>query len=100
MSTTTINIKIDDDLKDQAAALAEEFGMSLGTMAKALLKQAVRKKSISLDARTELFPPEQMTPEMERIIGEFDARMKAGTLELSPKFDNKKDMEAWLNADE
>lgn len=81
MSTTTINIKIDAELKELAAELAEEFGMSLGTMTKVLLKQAVRKKSISLDARTELFPPEQMTPEMARIIGEFEAERRAGTLE-------------------
>lgn len=100
MSTATATIKIDDKLKNDAQALAEELGMSFGTLVKVLLKQAVRKKGIEIDTREELFPPEQMTPEMERIIGEFDAKMKAGTLELSPAFDNKKDMEAWLNAND
>ncbi len=81
MSTTTVNIKIDQQLKDDASALAEEFGMSFGTMVKVLLRQTVRKKHLEIDTREEQFPPEQMTPQMEKIIAEVDADIRAGRTE-------------------
>ena len=81
MNTTTINIKIDTKLKDEASALADEFGMSLGTMIKVLVRQTVRKKHLAIDTREEQFPPEQMTPQMEKIIAEVDADIRAGRTE-------------------
>ncbi len=78
MSTATATIKIDDKLKNDAQALAEELGMSFGTLVKVLLKQAVRKKGIRVDTREELYPSEAMTPEMERAIAEVDADIRAG----------------------
>ncbi len=81
MNTTTINLKIDTALKDEAAGVADELGMSLGTLIKVLLKQTVRKKGLQVDLYEERYPAERMTPEMERVIGEVDDEIRNGTLE-------------------
>ena len=50
MNTKTIlNIKTDKVLKIEAQKTAEEFGIPLGTIMNALLRQFVRTKEINLD---------------------------------------------------
>ncbi len=46
---TVLNIKTDKSLKLQAQKTAEEFGIPLGTIMNAFLRQFVRNKEISLD---------------------------------------------------
>jgi addiction module RelB/DinJ family antitoxin len=46
---TILNIKTDKSLKLQAQKTAEEFGIPLGTIMNAFLRQFVRSKEISLD---------------------------------------------------
>lgn len=48
MNTTSLHIKVEPDLKEQAQSLANELGMSLSTVMKALLKQFVRSKHLSV----------------------------------------------------
>ncbi|MGB3023933.1 MAG: type II toxin-antitoxin system RelB/DinJ family antitoxin [Candidatus Saccharimonadales bacterium] len=80
MNTTTINLKIDTALKHDATKIADELGMSLGTLIKVLLKQTIRKQGIQLDTREDIYPPERMTPQMEQLIAEFDEQLHRGTL--------------------
>jgi addiction module RelB/DinJ family antitoxin len=46
---TVLNIKTDKSLKLQAQKVAEEFGIPLGTIMNAFLRQFIRSKEISLD---------------------------------------------------
>ena len=48
MNTTSVHIKVEPDLKEQAQSLADELGMSLSAVMKALLKQFVRTKHLSV----------------------------------------------------
>lgn len=48
MNTTSLHIKVEPDLKEQAQSLADELGMSLSAVMKALLKQFVRTKQLSI----------------------------------------------------
>ena len=102
MSDIVTTIKFDKTLKDDAQALADELGMSFSTLVKVLLKQAVRKKYVELDTREEQFPPERMTPEMMRLIADFERRRTGGILETSPAFEvgDTKAMKEWLDTDD
>ncbi|MDE2025391.1 MAG: type II toxin-antitoxin system RelB/DinJ family antitoxin [Patescibacteria group bacterium] len=48
MNTTSLHIKVEPDLKEQAQSLADELGISLSAVVKALLKQFVRTKHLSV----------------------------------------------------
>ena len=48
MNTTSLHIKVEPDLKEQAQVLADELGISLSAVMKALLKQFVRTKHLSV----------------------------------------------------
>lgn len=49
MNTTSLHIQIDTDTKDQAQRTAEELGFSLSAVTKALLKQFIRTKRLSVE---------------------------------------------------
>lgn len=74
MKTATY-IKLDTDVKKQAQKLASRFGLSLSTMINVQLKQAVREQRIELSVE---FPPEQMTPALEKKLAKIDKDIKAG----------------------
>ncbi len=46
MPTTSMNIRMDDDVKRQAQALFSEFGMDMDTAINVFLRQAVRERAI------------------------------------------------------
>jgi addiction module RelB/DinJ family antitoxin len=48
MNTTSLHIQIDNDIKEQAQRTAEELGLSLSAVTKALLKQFIRTKQLSV----------------------------------------------------
>lgn len=50
MSTTSLHIKIEPDIKKQAQVTADELGLSLSAVTKALLKQFIRTKRLSVGA--------------------------------------------------
>ena len=51
MNTTSLHIKIEPAIKEQAQKTAEELGLSLSAVMKALLKQFIRTKHLSIDIR-------------------------------------------------
>jgi addiction module RelB/DinJ family antitoxin len=48
MNTTSLHIKIEANIKREAQKTAEELGLSLSAVTKALLKQFVRTKRLSV----------------------------------------------------
>jgi addiction module RelB/DinJ family antitoxin len=50
MNTTSLHIKIEPDVKVQAQEIADELGLSLSAVVKALLKQFIRTKHLSVGA--------------------------------------------------
>lgn len=51
MNTASLHIKIEPDIKEQAQKTADELGLSLSAVMKALLKQFVRTKQLSVGVR-------------------------------------------------
>ena len=70
--TTTLNIKIDDNLKRRAKATAEAIGIPLSTLVNAYLREVVATGKVEFSAA------EPMTPQMERIIEQAEAEIAAG----------------------
>jgi addiction module RelB/DinJ family antitoxin len=48
MNTTSLHIKIEPAIKEQAQKTAEELGLSLSAVTKALLKQFIRTKQLTV----------------------------------------------------
>ena len=48
MNTTSLHIKIEPAIKKQAQEMADELGLSLSAVMKALLKQFIRTKHLSV----------------------------------------------------
>ena len=48
MNSTSLHIKIDAEIKEQAQQTAQELGLSLSAVMKALLKQFIRTKHLSV----------------------------------------------------
>ncbi|MBP6975060.1 MAG: type II toxin-antitoxin system RelB/DinJ family antitoxin [Candidatus Pacebacteria bacterium] len=63
---TVLNLKIDKTLKTEAQLVAEGFGIPLGTIVNALLRQFVRTKEISLNMSYE------PTPFLQSVIRESE----------------------------
>ncbi|OGG59566.1 hypothetical protein A3C89_01245 [Candidatus Kaiserbacteria bacterium RIFCSPHIGHO2_02_FULL_50_50] len=73
MNTATIlNIKTSKSLKEEAKNIASELGLPLSTVINAFLRQFVRERSVTFDAR--LTP----TPYLERVMEEARREYKAG----------------------
>ena len=53
MAMTTINISIDDELKDEAQSFFDELGLDISTAVNMLLREAIRQgqEEISLNAK-------------------------------------------------
>ncbi|MCF7865684.1 MAG: hypothetical protein K9M11_04220 [Candidatus Pacebacteria bacterium] len=66
---TVLNLKIEKSLKLEAQEIAENFGIPLGTILNALLRQFVRTKEISLDMS---YRP---TPFLQSILKEAEAEL-------------------------
>lgn len=75
---TMISVKMDKSLKIAAQKTAAEFGLPLGTMINAFLKQIVREKKLTLSLS--LSP----TPYLKHIISEGDAELRKSK-KLAPK---------------
>jgi addiction module RelB/DinJ family antitoxin len=50
MNTTSLHIKIEPDIKREAQKTAEDLGLSLSAVTKALLKQFIRTKRLSVSS--------------------------------------------------
>ncbi len=84
---TTMLIKIDKKLKEQAQRTAKELGLPLSTVTSGLLKEFVLKKEITFS----------LTPNkrLRRSILETEKSLK-DKKNLSPAFKNKKEIIKWL----
>lgn len=78
-------MKIDKDVKTSAQEVANSAGLTLSTLVNAYLRQ------VAATRRIELYAPEQMTPRLEKLIGEVEAELQSG--KVSKKFDS---VEAFL----
>ena len=89
MSQIAVTIKIDENVKKQAQALAKNLGLSMSAIVENNLKQTL------VDRRVIFEEVELMSPAMTKTIAEAEKEIKNG--ELSPGFDNVDDAIAWLN---
>lgn len=77
---TVISVKIDKDVKASAQEVASSAGLTLSSLVNAYLRQ------VAATRRIELYAPEQMTPKLEKLIGEVESELKSG--KVSKEFTN------------
>jgi addiction module RelB/DinJ family antitoxin len=73
MNTTSLHIQIEPIIKQQAQKTADELGLSLSSVVKALLKQFIRTKRLSVGI-TEEIPNEYLRQSLKQ----SDEDIKAG----------------------
>lgn len=89
MNATSVHIKIESDIKMQAQKIAEELGLSLSSVMKALLKQFIRTKHLSVGLS------EEPSVYMVEGLRKADREYKDGN--TSPSFANVEDSFKWLD---
>lgn len=72
MKTAILNVKVDEQVKKQAQAVASSFGIPLSTLVNAYLIELGETRQIHFSA------VEVMTPKMEKIIKQAEKEIKAG----------------------
>jgi addiction module RelB/DinJ family antitoxin len=75
MNTTSLHIKIEPDIKKQAQKTADDLGLSLSTVTKALLKQFIRTKRLSVGVRD---MPEIPNARTRQVLKQAEEDIKAG----------------------
>jgi len=86
-----ITLKTDTEVKKTAQKLAEDLGLTLSAVVNASLRQFIRDSGVHFSKSY------VMTPELEKIIGKAEKDREAGK-NISPVFDNQKDMLKWLHS--
>lgn len=71
MAQTSINIRIDEDLKKQFDAFCNEIGMSMTTAFCVFAKKAVRERRIPFEISADPFYSEANIAELERRISDI-----------------------------
>jgi len=89
MNVTSVHIKLESEMKDQAQKTAEELGLSLSAVVKALLKQFIRTQRLSVGIGEE--PSIYMIEALKKSNEEY----KDG--DTSPSFTNAQDSFKWLD---
>ncbi len=89
MNATSVHVKIDSDMKVQAQKTAEELGLSLSAVMKALLKQFIRTQRLSVGVGEE--PSAYMIEALKKSGKEYKDD------NTSPSFANVKDSFKWLD---
>ena len=92
MNTTSLHIKIEPDIKAQAQKTAEDLGLSLSAVTKALLKQFIRTKHLSVGARD---LPEIPNARTRRHLNQSEEDMGAGQ---GISFASAKEARAYIDA--
>lgn len=88
MKTAVLSVKVDEDVKKRAQAVASGFGIPLSTLVNAYLMELAETGQIHFSA------VEVMTPKMEKIIASIKADIEQG--DVSEPFDNVEDFLADL----
>lgn len=86
--TTVVSLKLDKEVKDEATKLVKSVGLTLSGVVNSYLHELIATRRIDIRI------PEEMTPKMERIIGQIEAEIARG--EVSEPFDNVEDFIADL----
>lgn len=73
MASTTLTIRVDDDLKREAAEVADYYGLDLSSVTRAFYKQMVNTRRIPLT-----FAPEEPNVESLEAIHEGDEFLASG----------------------
>ena len=74
MNTTSLHIKIEPQLKREAQKVAKDLGFSLSAVTKALLKQFIRTKQLSVgDAAIAEIPNARTAAELRQSEEDFKA---------------------------
>jgi addiction module RelB/DinJ family antitoxin len=92
MHTTSLHIKIEPDIKREAQKTAEDLGLSLSAVTKALLKQFVRTKRLSVSS---LDLPEIPNARTRRHLKQSEEDIKAGR---GISFNTHKEVLSYLDA--
>ena len=90
MNTAVINIKVEPDFKYELQKVAADLGMGVSGFVKATLKEALKKKTVTLS-----MPKEELTPYAKKVLAQALLDYKKG--DYSPTFTNAKDAIKWLN---
>lgn len=85
---TVISVKIDKSVKEAAQEVAKSAGLTISALVNAYLRQVVATR------RIELYAPESMTPNLEKLIAEVEVELSSG--KASKEFDNVDDFLADL----
>lgn len=84
MSTSTLTIRVDEDLKRGAAEVADYYGLDLSSVTRAFYKQMVNTRRIPLT-----FAPEEPNEESLAAMTEGDAFLASGQ---NGRFANGRDL--------
>ena len=90
MKTAILNVKVDEQVKKQAQAVAGSFGIPLSTLVNAYLIELGETRQIHFSA------VEVMTPKMEKIIKQAEKEIKAG--ETSGPFETEEEAINYLKS--
>ncbi|MEK7513953.1 MAG: type II toxin-antitoxin system RelB/DinJ family antitoxin [Patescibacteria group bacterium] len=90
MDTAIINIRVDQDVKNQARDVVEKLGLSLSAVINGFLKTLIRTKKIEFDINNEE-PSEYLIQSLKQSEVDY----KAGR--VSPAFDSIEEAMAWLD---
>jgi len=80
MKTSVINFKIDPKVKAQAQKRAKKLGIPLSVFLAQQVQDFAFGRGMSIE-----FPPEPMTPQLEKLIASVEAEIAQG--KASPIFD-------------
>lgn len=89
MNVTSIHVKVESNIKMQAQKTAEELGLSLSAVMKALLRQFIRTQRLSVGVG------EKPSAYMIEALKKSNKEYKEGN--TSPSFANVKDSFKWLD---
>jgi addiction module RelB/DinJ family antitoxin len=92
MNTTSLHIKIEADIKREAQKTANDLGLSLSAVMKALLKQFIRTKRLSVGTRD---LPEIPNARTRRHLKQSEEDIKAGR---GISFNNIAEARAYINS--
>ena len=90
MKTTVMSVKVSEETKQKAQAVAKQFGIPLSTLVNAYLIELGSTGQIHFGVA------EMMTAKMEKIVTEADSEIEND--ELSPAFNSAEDAIEYLES--
>ena len=88
---TVIHIKADQEVKENAAKVAKELGLSLSDIINASLRNFIRTREIIFSDTP------QMTPELEKLLGRVEKDIKNNKNLVGP-FYSAEEMDKYLDS--